>query len=116
MEVWLPKSPVWGSNSVEWAGSEAASSLEQYEHNVGNLAVEVVGRNWSSEVISLFPEDWEVGLVALGCHLSMDLSCQEMRDACGGRAQSRWVPLVHCVQSVWKEGGGVLMPRFLLSM
>ena len=31
-------------------------------------------------------------------------------------AQSRWVPLVHCVQSAWKKGGGVLMPRFRLSM
>ena len=82
MEVWLPKkSLVWGSNSVEWAGSEGTSSLEYYEHNVGNLAIEVVGQNWSSEVISLFFEDWEVGRVALSCHLSMDLLCQEMRDA-----------------------------------
>ena len=34
------KKPVWDSNGV------------------GNLAVEVVGQNWSSEVISLFLEDW----------------------------------------------------------
>ena len=33
--------------------------------NVGNLAFEVVGQNWSSEVISLFEEDWEVGRVAI---------------------------------------------------
>ena len=33
-----------------------------------------------------------------------------------GGAQSRWVPGVHCVQSARKEGGGVLMPMFLLSM
>ena len=38
----------------------------------GNLAVEVVGQNWSSEVISLFLEDWEVGRVALSCHLSVE--------------------------------------------
>ena len=29
-------------------------SLEHYEHNADDLAVEVVGRNWSSEVISFF--------------------------------------------------------------
>ena len=82
MEVWLPKkSSVWSSHGVEWAGSEDASSLEYYEHNVGNLANEVAGQNWSREVISLFFEDWEVGRVALSCHLSMDLLCQEMRDA-----------------------------------
>ena len=62
-----PKSPVCSSN--DWAGSEDASSLEYYEHNVDNLAIDVVGQNWSSEVISLFLEDW----VALSCHLSMDL-------------------------------------------
>ena len=28
--------------------------VEYYEHNVGNLALEVVGQNWSSEVISVF--------------------------------------------------------------
>ena len=42
--------------------------LECYEHNVGNLAIEVVGQNWSGEVISLFLEDWEVGRVAPSCH------------------------------------------------
>ena len=31
-------------------------------------------------------------------------------------AQSRWVHLVHCVQSAWKEGRCVVMPRFRLSM
>ena len=49
-----PKKPcVWNSNGVEWAGSEGTSS---YEHNVGNLALEVFGQIWSSEVISLFLE------------------------------------------------------------
>ena len=42
-----PKSPVW-------AGSGGTPSLKSYEHNVGNLAVEVVTQNWSSEVISFF--------------------------------------------------------------
>ena len=35
----------WGSNGVEWAGNEDASSLEYHEHNVDNLAIEVVGQN-----------------------------------------------------------------------
>ena len=96
-----PKSLVWGSNGVEWAGSEDASSLEYDEHNVGHLAVEVVGQKWSSEVISLFLEDWEIGRVAFSCHWSMELRCQEMRDACKESSE---------------EGGGVLMPSFLLSM
>ena len=68
------KSLVWSSNGVEWAGCEDAS-LECYEHNVGNLAIEVVGQNWSSEVVSLFLEEWEVGRVALSCHLSMGDAC-----------------------------------------
>ena len=66
-----PKALVWSSN--EWAGSEDASSLEYYEQDVGNLALEVVGQSWSSEVISLSLEDWEVGRVSLSCHLSIDL-------------------------------------------
>ena len=48
------KSPVWSRNGVEWAGCEDPSSLERYEDNVGNLAIEVVGQNWSSKVLSLF--------------------------------------------------------------
>ena len=62
--------------------------LEYHEHDVDNLSLEVVGQTWSSEVISLFFEDWEVGRVALSCHLSMDLLCQDMRDACEGSSES----------------------------
>ena len=29
--------------------------------------VEVIGQDWSSEVVSLFLEDWELGRVALSC-------------------------------------------------
>ena len=60
-----PKSPVWGSNAVELGGNEGTSSLQFYEHNVGNLALEVHGQNRSSEVISLSLEDWEVGGIKL---------------------------------------------------
>ena len=79
---------MWSRNGVERAGSEGISSSKHYEHNVGNLAIEVVGQNWSSEVTSVFSEDWEVGRVALSCHLSMDLVRQEMRDACRGSSES----------------------------
>ena len=47
--------------------------MEYCERNVDNLAIVVEWQNWSSEVVSLFLEDWEVGRVALCCHLSMDL-------------------------------------------
>ena len=83
-EMWkygCRKSPLWRGDGFEGERSEDTSSVESYEHNVDNLAIEVVGQNWSSEVISLFLKDWEVGRVALSCHLSMDLLCQETRDA-----------------------------------
>ena len=31
------------------------------------------GKNWSSEVVSLFSEDWELGRMASSCHMAMDL-------------------------------------------
>ena len=46
-----PKSPVWSSGGFDWAGSEGTSSLKDYGHNVDNFAPEVVGQNWSGEVV-----------------------------------------------------------------
>ena len=40
---------------------------------VSARAVEVIGQDWSSEVVALFLEDWELGTVALSCHMAMDL-------------------------------------------
>ena len=40
-----------------------------------------LGLDWSSEVVALFLKDWELGRVALSCHVAMDLLCQEMRDS-----------------------------------
>ena len=51
-EVWkhgCPKSPVWSDDGLEEERGEDASSVEYYEHNVDNLAIEVVGQNWSCE-------------------------------------------------------------------
>ena len=85
-EMWkygCPKGPVWSGDGFEGDRSEDTSSVEYYEHTVDNLAIEVVGQNWSSEVISLFLEDWEVGRVATSCHLSTAL----------------WILLAPCVRS-----------------
>ena len=42
-----PKSPVWSSGGDECAGSEDTSSFEDYEHNVGNLALEAFLSTWT---------------------------------------------------------------------
>ena len=91
MERWLPKkSPLWSSNGVEWAGSEVVSSLECHEHNVGNLNIEVIGLNWSSEVVALFSR-------GLGAASSFELPhCQEMRDARKGSSESLGSPFSLC--------------------
>ena len=60
-DMWMygcPKSPVWSGEGYDGERGEVASSEEHYEHNVDNLAIEVVGQNWSSEVISL---SWRIG-------------------------------------------------------
>ena len=56
---------------------------EVYEHNRECRAIDVIEQDWSSEVVALFLEGWELGRSALSCHMAMDFPCQEMRDACG---------------------------------
>ena len=73
-----PVSPEWISSC---STSETSCGGEEYEHNNERPAIEVIGQDWSSEVVALFLEDWELGRVALTCHMAMDLLCQEMRDA-----------------------------------
>ena len=93
-------SPCWlSSNGVEWAGSEDVSSLEYYEHNVGNLALVVFRQNWSSEVISVFLEDWEVGRVVLSLPLVNGPSMPRNEEMRVGRAQSLWILLAPCFRS-----------------
>ena len=94
--VWPYLDPVWSGDGLEEERSESTSTLEHYEHNVDIFAKEVVGQNWSSEVISLSLEDWEVGRMALSCDLSMDFLCQEMRDACRGSSESLDSPRCLC--------------------
>ena len=87
-----PKSPEWvGSCSA----SETSLGRDMYEHNDECRAIEVVGEDWSSDV-ALFVEDWELGRVALSCHMTMDLLCQEMRDACWDSSESQGSPCSLC--------------------
>ena len=74
--------PLW-KDDVSCSASGRTSGV--YEHNSECRAVTVIGQDWSSEVVALFLEDWELGRVALCCHMAMDLLCREMRDACRDR-------------------------------
>ena len=74
-----PRGPIWSSPC---SASVTSGDNEEYGHNKECRAIEVIGQDWSCEVVALFLEDWEVGRVALSCHMAMDLLCQEMRDAC----------------------------------
>ena len=74
-----PKSPIWTSPC---SGSVTSSDDEDVGTSNECRAIEVIGQDWSSEVGALFLEDWQLGRVALSCHMEMDILCQEMRDAC----------------------------------
>ena len=74
--------PLWKGDEGRRTESECTSSYEVYEHNVGSLALGVIGQNWSSKVVSLFLEDWARARVTLMCHMALDFLCQEMRDPC----------------------------------
>ena len=50
----VQKSPVWSDDGFEEERGEDASYVEYHEHNVDNLAIDIVGQHWTSEVISLF--------------------------------------------------------------
>ena len=78
--------PLW--KEVSCSGNESTVSYEVYEHNNECRAIEVIGQVGSSEVVALFLEDWELGRVALSCHMTMDLLCQEMRDDCWDSSES----------------------------
>ena len=83
--------------SPEWISSCSANETscggEEYEHNNECRGIEVIGQDWSSEVAALSLEDWELGRVALSCHMATDLLGQEMRDACWVSSESLGSPL-----------------------
>ena len=96
MEKRCPQSPEWISSGPT---SEADHGFEFSELIVEIMAIEVVGQDTSSEVISLLLEDWEVGRVALSCHLSVDFLCQEMRGCVSAELRVSGFFLVLCVRS-----------------
>ena len=77
----VQKSPDWNDGVESWEESEGDSSSEQSEHNVESLALNAVGQDQSGEKFTLFLEDWELGRVALSCHIALDMLCQEMHEA-----------------------------------
>ena len=70
-----------GQGTFFWVGDEGGwtegecTLYEVYVH-------EAIEQDWSSEVVFLLLEDWELARVALSCHMALDLLCQEMREAC----------------------------------
>ena len=56
------------------------SNDEDGEQSVGNLFLEVVEQSRSGMLVASF-EDEERARIALSCHLSVDLHCQEMQVA-----------------------------------
>ena len=79
--------------------SETSFGCEVYEHSNECRAIEVIGQDWSSEVVALFLEDWELGRVALSCHMTMDLLCQENGMRVRKAQCRRWVtPCSLCSQ------------------
>ena len=50
------------------------------KHSVLNVVLEVVGQS-SPDMVEGFFEDEELARIALSCHHSMDLLCQEMQVA-----------------------------------
>ena len=78
---------------ISSCSASETSCGEEYGHNNECRAIEVVGQDWSSEVVALFLQDWELDRDAFSCHMAMDLLCQEMRDACWVSSESLDSPL-----------------------
>ena len=79
----------WKDDVVSCSGSESILGYEVYEHNNECRALEVIGQDWSSEVVAFFLEGWELALVGLSYHMAWDLLCQEVKDACQESSLSR---------------------------
>ena len=70
-------------------------------------------------MVALFLEDWGLARVALSCHMTMDLLCQEMRDACW-EAESMGYPCSLCSQcreaGCTRLGCALSLPRPFVAM
>ena len=60
---------------------ESVFSIGFREHNVGNLALHVVGLNGSGDKVCLFLEDWKLTRAAFRCNIALDMLRQEIREA-----------------------------------
>ena len=78
-DMWRHGCPVSPERFSSCSTSVTCCGGEEYEQ-----AIQVVGQDWSSEVAVLFLEDWELGRVALSCHMAVDLLRQEMILSCVG--------------------------------
>ena len=78
--MWRYDCPKSHGPATTVTGSECTSSSVN-EHHVESLALEVIGQNWSGEMVALFLEDWQVARVALSCHVARDLLCQEIQES-----------------------------------
>ena len=90
------RSKIWSSPC---SASVTSGDGDEYGHNNGCRAIGVIGQDWSSEVVALFLEDWELGRVAWSCHVAVDILCQEMRDACWVSSESLGFTPFHCSHS-----------------
>ena len=52
-----PRNAFWKDDEEFWTGSDSASCDEVHECNNSYPALEVVGQDWSSEVVALFLEE-----------------------------------------------------------
>ena len=75
----IKKEPIVPREMVDFGHDAPLEAQEYEEHNVGDLSLEVVGQGWSGWLVHLSQEDWELARVAVGCHLALDLLCQEMQ-------------------------------------
>ena len=82
--------------SLEWISScsesDTSFGCEEYEHDDECQAIDVSGQDGQARWVAHFLEDWELGRVALSCHMAMDFLCQEMSDACWERSESLGSP------------------------
>ena len=79
-EIWavwrallLPEENTWRTDN-----GSSFSSGSSSENDVDNDALFVIGLRGSGDTIALFLQDWEVAKVALGCHIALDMLCQEL--------------------------------------
>ena len=81
LKMGCPKGPVWESEGEAWSEDGDASSTASREGNVCNDALHVDGLHGPVTRSLFFLQDMELAQVALGCHMALDMLCQEMHEA-----------------------------------